>query len=65
MKNNDNFEILDPSEIDDNVFKLLDRDWMLITAGTLGSFNTMTASWGGMGFLWNKQVCFCVANIRI
>ena len=31
---------------------------MLITAGTLGSFNTMTASWGGMGVLWNKNVCF-------
>jgi len=58
----DDFEILDPLKIDDNVFKLLDRDWMLITAGSMDSFNTMTASWGGMGVLWNKNVCFCVVR---
>ena len=33
---------------------------MLITAGTPESYNTMTASWGGMGVLWNKNICFCV-----
>jgi flavin reductase (DIM6/NTAB) family NADH-FMN oxidoreductase RutF len=54
------FEILDPLEIGDNVFKLIGQDWMLITAGTVDSLNTMTASWGGMGVLWNKNVCFCV-----
>lgn len=32
---------------------------MLITAGTGDHFNAMTASWGGMGVLWNKNVCFC------
>jgi len=32
---------------------------MLITAGDIQSFNTMTASWGGMGVLWDKNVCFC------
>ena len=32
---------------------------MLITAKKSdGSFNTMTASWGGLGVLWNKNVCF-------
>ena len=32
---------------------------MLITAKKPdGSFNTMTASWGGVGVLWNKNVCF-------
>jgi flavin reductase (DIM6/NTAB) family NADH-FMN oxidoreductase RutF len=39
-----------------NVFKLLDNDWMLITAGNISSFNTMTASWGSFGILWNKPV---------
>ena len=45
-----------PGAIPDNVFKLIGKDWMLITAGTEDDFNTMTASWGGMGVLWNKSV---------
>lgn len=28
------------------------KQWMLITAGTEGSYNTMTASWGHMGSIW-------------
>lgn len=40
----------------DNVFKLMDNDWMLITAGTKDSFNSMTASWGTLGILWNKPI---------
>ncbi len=40
----------------DNVFKLLDNDWMLVTAGNKESFNTMTASWGTFGILWNKPI---------
>jgi flavin reductase (DIM6/NTAB) family NADH-FMN oxidoreductase RutF len=39
-----------------NVFKLLDDEWMLITAGTKAKFNSMTASWGTFGILWNKPV---------
>jgi flavin reductase (DIM6/NTAB) family NADH-FMN oxidoreductase RutF len=52
-------EIL-PQQLDENVFKLIGTDWMLITAGGMDSSNTMTASWGGLGVLWNKNVCFCV-----
>ena len=33
---------------------------MLVTAGSHGSFNTMTASWGGLGVLWSKKVSFIV-----
>lgn len=47
-----------PQDIADNVFKLIGEDWMLITAGSLDSFNTMTASWGGLGVLWNRPVAF-------
>jgi flavin reductase (DIM6/NTAB) family NADH-FMN oxidoreductase RutF len=32
---------------------------MLISAGTPDHFNTMTASWGSLGELWFKPVCFC------
>jgi flavin reductase (DIM6/NTAB) family NADH-FMN oxidoreductase RutF len=26
----------------------------------MDAYNSMTASWGGFGVLWNKKVCFCV-----
>lgn len=54
------FRDVAPDEILDNVFKLIGADWMLVTAGTGQSFNTMTASWGGMGVLWDRPVCFSV-----
>lgn len=53
---------IEPEEIPDNVFKLIGKDWMLITGGTSEGFNTMTASWGGMGVLWDKKVCFSVVR---
>lgn len=34
------------------------NQWMLITAGTPDNFNTMTASWGGLGFLWDVPVSY-------
>lgn len=37
-------------------FSLIGKEWMLITAGNPKEFNTMTASWGGLGVLWNKPV---------
>ena len=49
---------IDPQELTDNVFKLIGRDWMLITAGDERRCNTMTASWGGLGVLWNANVTF-------
>jgi len=52
----DNFNELKPYRLNENIFKLLDNKWMLITAGTPEKFNTMTASWGGFGILWNKTI---------
>ena len=42
----------------ENAFDLVSKQWMLITAGTPEKFNTMTASWGGIGWLWNQPVAF-------
>ena len=50
---------VDVYAIDDNAFRLIADDWMLITAGELSSFNTMTASWGALGELWHRKVAFC------
>jgi flavin reductase (DIM6/NTAB) family NADH-FMN oxidoreductase RutF len=46
-------------QISGNVINLIGKEWMLITAGTEAKFNMMTASWGGMGFLWGMPVSFC------
>jgi len=42
----------------ENAFDLIGRNWMLVTAGARDKFNTMTASWGGIGWLWNRPVAF-------
>ena len=56
------FQKIDPKELDLNVFSAIGDRWMLITAGTVERCNTMTASWGGLGILWNKPMA--IAYIR-
>lgn len=51
-----NFKEIPTSEIQ-NVFRLIGKDWMLISAADGGKVNCMTASWGSMGVLWNDDVC--------
>ena len=46
------------SELKDNVFEAIGKEWMLVTAGKPEKFNMMTASWGGIGVLWGKPVAF-------
>ena len=47
---------IDPKTIQNNVFSTIGSDWLLITAGTKERCNTMTASWGGLGVLWGRNV---------
>ena len=42
-----------------NPFTKIGSEWMLITAGDESGCNTMTASWGGLGVLWGKNVATC------
>ena len=52
---------INPQEIGGNVFDMIGEKWMLITAAKKDkTFNTMTASWGGMGIMWGKPVASCV-----
>lgn len=44
------------SELKDNFFDAIGKEWMLVTSGSIDKFNTMTASWGCIGWLWNKPV---------
>ena len=53
-----NFEEIDIKNFTIDPFELKNK-WMLISAQkTDGSVNTMTASWGGFGIMWNKNVVF-------
>jgi flavin reductase (DIM6/NTAB) family NADH-FMN oxidoreductase RutF len=52
---------LKPEQISENPFNLIGKQWMLISAGGK-RFNTMTASWGGVGVLWNRNVCWVVVR---
>lgn len=54
------FKEFDLLTSDINPFKSIGSDWCLITSGDMSSFNTMTASWGGMGIMWNKKVATIV-----
>ena len=45
-------------ELKDNFVKMISNDWALLSAGKKDDFNTMTVSWGGIGELWGKDVCF-------
>ena len=45
-------------DLSENFFEVIGKEWMLVTAGSKEHFNTMTASWGGIGWLWNKPVVF-------
>lgn len=56
------YKQISPDKIPGNIYKMLSEDWMLITAGKDDHYNTMTASWGGLGHLYNKPVAFCFIN---
>ena len=45
-----------------NPFTKIGKEWMLITAGNAEKANTMTASWGGLGIMWGKNVVFIVVR---
>lgn len=51
-----------PTEIPGNAIKMIGDDWMLVTAGDIQSFNTMTASWGMMGEMWGLPVAVAVVR---
>lgn len=53
-----NFKEIQPQEFVYSPFKLIGEEWMLITAEKEGKTNTMTASWGGLGVMWGKNVAY-------
>ncbi len=43
-------------DIKDNAFRLIGKDYLAVTVQGDSRVNAMTASWGGLGVLWNKNV---------
>mgnify|MGYP000788837680 CR=1 FL=1 len=52
------FKEVNIREIKKSVQEMISDDWMLITAGDESGWNTMTASWGGLGEIWGKDAAF-------
>ena len=47
------------SQLNLNPCEKIGREWMLLTAGGEGNYNTMTCSWGHLGCLWNLPTAIC------
>ena len=50
------FKEINIKDLKENLVSLISDEWTLITAGNQDKFNMMTASWGGFGEMWNKEV---------
>ena len=53
------FTSIKPTEITDNVFKLVGEDYTVITGGKADDYNAMTASFGGWGQLFDYSTTWC------
>lgn len=51
------YQTVQPKDFDRNIFSLVGDDWTVITAGE--DPNSMVASWGGTGIMFNKPVTWC------
>lgn len=53
---------IQPEQLGQNVFQMIGQQWTLITTADLkqgqSKVNAMTASWGGLGVLWSKNVAY-------
>lgn len=54
------FKEISAFELQKTPFEMVGKDWMLISAVHGSRVNMMTASWGGLGVMWNKNVAFAV-----
>ena len=54
----DKFKQIDFDYFKINPFEKIGKEWMAITAKNENKVNTMTASWGGLGVMWGKNVSF-------
>ena len=51
-------------DLSENFFEVIGKEWMLVTAGSKEHFNTMTASWGGIGWALEQAGGVCLYSFR-
>lgn len=54
------FKEVKVEDFDYSAVRLIGKDWLLVTGETAGKANAMTASWGGLGVMWGKNVAYIV-----
>ena len=54
------FKEISVKDLKDNFVKIIGDEWMLMSAGDESGYNMMTASWGGIGVMWNEPVAVTV-----
>jgi len=52
------FKVIDVKDIQEDIFTLLNEDYSVLTSGNPSHYNSMVASWGGWGILFNKPIVF-------
>jgi flavin reductase (DIM6/NTAB) family NADH-FMN oxidoreductase RutF len=45
---------IEPKKLKVDIVNLWNKQWFLLTAGTIDNYNMMTVSWGSIGCMWNK-----------
>ena len=50
-------EKIEISQVEMNPFTSIGQDCFLLSAGDENGWNTMTAGWGGMGYMWGRPCC--------
>ncbi len=52
------FQPITTAQYQESFYKAIGQNWALITSKNGEKVNAMTASWGGIGVIWNKDVVF-------
>lgn len=53
---------INPADLDGKLIDMIGNQWMLVTSGSIDSFNMMTASWGFLGYIWGYPAAMCVVR---
>ncbi|MDR1615267.1 MAG: flavin reductase family protein [Campylobacteraceae bacterium] len=44
------------TDFDSSPIRKISQEWIALSSGTKDEYNTMTASWGALGYLWERSI---------